>query len=895
MASVPSFAQVLKQRRKALDLTQQELALQVGCALVTIQRLEQETLRPSRRMVQRLAAILVIPADEQERFIRLARINSIQETPGSLLPIPQTPLIGRDKDVTAVRKQLSRADTHLLTLTGPPGIGKTRLGLQASATMLDDFADGVFFVMLAPLSDAALVCSTIVKTLGLQEIGTQSPLEQLKAYLHNKQMLLLLDNFEQVLAAAPEIAELLTSCSGLKILVTSRAPLRIRSERQFPVSPLSVPDFAYLPNAEIISQSTAVAFFIERAQVVKPDFALTEENAQTIAAICTRLDGLPLAIELISARIKLLPPAALLERLNGRLLLQSDGVRDIEPRHRTLNAAIDWSYQLLNEDEQTLFRRLGIFVGGWTFEAVEAVCTENLNLNVLDGLASLLDKNLVKQATGLGDEPRFMMLETIREYALAQLTPSSEFDALQQHHIDYFLALAEQAEAHQYGYEQIIWFNRLEADWDNLRAALARSVDTAIGVRLAGALSGFFILRNRWNEGLGWLAQVLDANPDAPSFLRAKAFRCAGGIAVSLHDPRTQTFCEQALALARPANDRLNMAWALCYLGWEDRGDLDESAAFLEEGLALFREIQDPLGLSWALFFRAYRALDQQDYPLVRLLVEELAIYAHEADDKLGLAQASYLLGRLAWHQDHDLVQVKMHYEIGLAFYREVQNQDAINMVIGILADVELALGNVERSQKLHEESLVLHRESRVDHPRIPFNLFGLAGVAKARGQFERAARLLGAAQSDWLIRWSSLHTEISPYESTTVAVKTQLGEIAFAVAWAEGRAMTLDQTVAYVLENPGFPVEAALAERVGVSETVTPRKTTQQMLVEPLSKRELQVLQGIAAGLSNKEIAEQLIVEVSTVKKHITHLYDKFAVQTRTQALLRARELHLL
>jgi predicted ATPase len=601
------------------------------------------------------------------------------------------------------------------------------------------------------------------------------------------------------------VADLLSACPWLRLLVTSRAPLRIRQERQIPVLPLAVPDLTHLPNVGAIAQAAAVALFMERAQAVKPDFTLTAENAPVIVGLCARLDGLPLAIELISARIKLLPPASLLERLHGRLMLQSDGLRDMEPRHRTLNNAIEWSYQLLNADEQTLFRRLGVFVGGWTLDAAAAICSDDLNINVLDGLASLLDKNLIKQETALDDDPRFMMLETIREYALQQLIASGELVTVRQRHIDYFVNLAEGAEAHAFGRDQIAWFDLLEAELDNLRAALAWSLETETGLGMSAALGWFFSLRTHWNEGLGWLERTLEANPDVPASLRAKAFQNAGALAGSLGDDRRlQAFCQQALALARPINDRRNIAWALCFLGFAGNfgiPDLEEAAARLEESLALFRELEDPFGLSNALYCRAYRALDQKDYAYVQRLVEELAMLAHESGDLIMLAGVSYLQGRLAWHaNDHQ--RLKLHYETSLSFFREARDQDGISRTTVNLAGVEQAMGNMDRAENLNREALLLHREILLDHPRAPFIFSGLAGVANSRGQFERAARLLGAASSNWLVQFAKLHPEIAPFEHDLAVVRRQLGETAFATAWAEGCAMTRDQAVAYALEE---------------------------------------------------------------------------------------------
>ena len=583
-----SFGQWLKQRRKALDLTREDLAKQIGCAAVTIYKIESDERRPSKQIAELLSEYLNITPAERATFINFARTEASELAdpwgtpfhPPSNLPTPPTVLIGREEEVAAICKRLLRDDSHLLTLLGPPGIGKTRLALQVATEVLDDFSDGVFFVPLATITDSNLVLTTIVTTLGMPENGPQKPSERLKAFLAEKQILLLLDNFEQILATAPQIAELLAVCPLLKILITSRAPLRIRPERQFSVSPLEIPDLTHLPDVESISQYSAVALFIERAQAVQSDFMLTRENSLTISTICMRLDGLPLAIELISARVKLLSPASLLERLHGRLILQSDGLRDIEPRHRTLNAAIDWSYQLLNVEEQRLFRQLGVFVGGWTMEAAESIHVENTNLNVLDGLASLLDKNLVRRDTTPDGAPRFMMLGTIREYALQQLVASSELEAAQQRHVDYFMTMAEEAEEHAFGREQIAWFDRLEIEWDNLQAALTFSQESETGMRLGAALGWFFSERAHFNEGFDWLKRMLKANPDAPSSLHAKALYTAGVLALYAGNGHlTQTLCEQALTMARATNDRWNIAWSLSHLGNYAQENLDQKIA----------------------------------------------------------------------------------------------------------------------------------------------------------------------------------------------------------------------------------------------------------------------------------------------------------------------------
>ena len=944
-----SFGYWLRRQRKALDLTQAELAARAGCVVTTIKKIETGARRPSRQLAERLAAALALSSEEGATLPAAAGAASaagrtpFAPAPASLalpsLPLRPgagAPLIGRVRELAELQALLTHDETRLLTLTGPGGVGKTRLALQAAGDLRGAFADGAASVDLAPVNDPELVPAAIARGLGYE--AGMAPLAVLLRGLAEQHALLVLDNFEQVVAAAPFVAQILAAAPHLKILVTSRTPLRIRYEQEYAVAPLELPpEFApklvpdlppgLLPEQQARGLDTyaAVQLFVRRAGAVQPRFALTDENGAAVAAICRRLDGLPLAIELAATHLRLLTPAALLRRLDRRLALLTDGARDLPVRQQTLRATLDWSFQLLSARQQRVFARLGVFVRGATVEAIEVVCGLDERGDVLAAVTALLEQSFLYRPADRDGEPRIAMLETIREYALEQLRASGEDAAIGARHAAYYLGLAEAATPQLRSAAQVAWLDWLEADHDNLRAAgdwFAHAGQIEEELRLAAALHWFWDRRGYLDEGRARIRRALAAAQRAKvgedgeegqtiALLRTRAWALISAAALAFDQGDhavVAAAAEECLPLFEQLGDHGGQALALLRLAFvasavEPARARNQLAAARTHAAAA----GDPWFIGLALFVSAQAALfGQGDAAAARMYITEALPALEPSGDIYLLGHGLGTLG-LVELADGDLPAARAALECGLGLVRELRDTRSIAILAATTADAARCQGDYTRAAELYSESLALYQEigNHAEIPAILHNqgyvglgmhdyaaarelfaeslrrqqaagnragvvegLNGLAALAASQGQLERAARLFGAAEAIAATHpapiWPAERYELA---RSRAIVGKGLPESLAGRLRHEGSVYSLENALAYAL-----------------ADSVPAAAQKQRWRGDSLSGREREVAALIGQGASNRDIAEALVISERTVERHVANIFAKLNFGSRTQ-----------
>ncbi|NOK83936.1 MAG: hypothetical protein GFH27_549309n63 [Chloroflexi bacterium AL-W] len=850
-----TFGQWLRHQRDQRGLTREALAQQIGYSAALLRKLETGERRPSHQVAERLAQIFEVAIDQHSTFIQHARNGTaplLTPTPTatpavralgpitpvvspSNLPAPRTTLIGRNTDVQQVCQLLTQSEVRLVTLTGHGGVGKTRLALQVAAQIQNIFLHGVWFIDLTTVTDPTMVISTIAQTLGIREHGSTNVLEQVQIYLQTRNVLLFLDNFEQVLDAASQVAQLLDGVAQLKILITSRVRLQLDGEHVVTVEPLVLPPLDPLPPLVELAKNSSVALFVARAQASQKDFALTETNATAIATVCMHLAGLPLALELAAARLRVLSPTALLQRLIEHHEALTEGVRDGPSRQQSMQATIGWSYGLLKPAEQILFIRLAVFVGGCTLTAIETICSgqdtdkhsptdtskiASLWIPVLDGLAALLDSNLITRSIEADDEPRFGMLVPIYSYARNKLLATPEIAILQERHAGYYLAFAEQAAAELTGPQQQQWLDWLEHEHDNLRAALQWFIeqeDAESALRLGTALWRFWEVRGHWSEGVHWLEQALSREQQIPIELRASTLHVLGRLLAYLSEfQRAYTYLETSLQLWRDLGDQGNIALLLNSLGLavNKQGQLDQATVYFEESYKLYQLAGDTLGAARAQSNLGVIAAEIGDCTRARSLYQDSLANYRKLGDTAGVSVMLGNLGIVMWLEG-DYEEARRLTLESLKLARQLNYMPVLVNNLVYLVKICLSQHDLTNAQVYLLESLPLTRDP-ARRRLLADTIEGAAGLAGKCGQYEQAARLWGAT--------STLRETISSfwppserpfYEQLIAEAASQIDPSTWEAAWLAGQQLSWEQAFveAFEIATMALPTDTATTQ----------------------------------------------------------------------------------
>ena len=960
-----AFGAWLRRQRESMGLSPDELARRLDPQAPPVESFEAGAQRPTRAQAEALADLFSVPSEQRAAFVLFASTDLdtdddappdapwvVRVRPPSNLPVQLTSFVGREGEVDRVATMLARPDVRLLTLLGPPGIGKTRLSLEVAHKLLDDapgeegaalsrsYEDGVFFVPLAPVTDYALVPSAIASTLNLKLTANQPPMDALRDFLGAKDMLLVLDNFEQIVGAGTAVADLLAVCPNVQVMVSSRVALHVYGEQVYRVPPMLLPGKEVQATAESLAEWEAVDLFLQRVRLVRPDFSLDEQTAPVVAEIVRRLDGLPLAIELAAARARVLTPQGILERLDDRLKLLVGGAENVPARQRTLRSAIDWSYDLLDEEEARLFRRLSVFVGGCSLSHAERMAEDDASgaqagRDALDLIASLVDKSLLKEESGPGGENRLLMLETLREYGLERLRAAGEEAEMRRRHALLMTDLAEAAEPHLTSAARDPWMARLDADLDNIRAALSWSLsdvgDAGVGLRLAGALGWYWYFRGYFVEGRRWLERAIAQDSEVPSAnTRAKAFHVMSVIADAQADDRAaHQWAGEAVQIWRRTSSKTELPFVQTLLGLITVvvGDVDDGYSLIEEGVGQLRQVGDDwrlaLGLErlgdaqfrrsdfggsansyhegMALFERLGDLWGQSigQYALGGLALtlkrydEALEHFenALQIETRVGNRLArTYLLGSLGMvsfmKMDYD--KAAAHFQVVLSYFREVCAPRYVLIMVRYLGYAAILQAKYSWAADLYMEYLSVVKAHGTDSDLV-HGMNAIASLSAAIRQPELSAKLLAFAEARRLTANVVMRDlDASQLESTLKLATRLLPNDTWRQLSRSGESLSKDEALDIALTVCTMAKQTA--DEVIIATAAKNVRRSKEPGPNILSNREIELLSLLTIGLSNAEIAARLFLSPNTVRAHLYSIYNKIDVTSRTAAAHYAR-----